>query len=68
MLMEKVVVAPAIQGLGLGRRLLEFAERAAHGYRYMRLHTNKARTENIALYSKLRNTPGRGDGAAADFT
>ena len=55
MLLDNVAVAPAAQGLGLGRRLLEFAEHTAValGYRYIRLYTNEAMTENIALYSKI---------------
>jgi ribosomal protein S18 acetylase RimI-like enzyme len=35
--------------------MLEFAEQAAlrAGYRAIRLHTNEATTENIALYSRI---------------
>lgn len=45
----------AAQGLGLGRRMLQFAERVAvdRGYRYIRLYTNEAMAENIALYSRI---------------
>jgi ribosomal protein S18 acetylase RimI-like enzyme len=55
MLLDNVAVAPAAQGLGLGRKLLEFAERTAieRGYRRIRLYTNEAMTENIALYSRI---------------
>jgi ribosomal protein S18 acetylase RimI-like enzyme len=55
MLLDNVAVAPAAQGLGLGRSMLEFAERAAidHGYRLIRLYTNEAMTENIALYCRI---------------
>jgi ribosomal protein S18 acetylase RimI-like enzyme len=55
MLLDNVAVAPAAQGLGLGRRMLEFAERTAidRGCRCMRLYTNEAMTENIALYSRI---------------
>ena len=55
MLLENVAVAPAVQGLGLGRAMLEFAERVAldAGYRSIRLYTNEAMTENIAIYSRL---------------
>jgi N-acetylglutamate synthase-like GNAT family acetyltransferase len=51
MLLDNVAVAPAAQGLGLGRKLLEFAEQAAvaSGFRSIRLYTNEAMTENIAL-------------------
>jgi ribosomal protein S18 acetylase RimI-like enzyme len=55
MLLDNVAVDPAAQGLGLGRALLMFAERAARaaGYRSIRLYTNAAMTENIALYSRI---------------
>jgi GNAT superfamily N-acetyltransferase len=54
MLLDNVAVAPAAQGMGLGRTLLEFAERCAidRGYRRIRLFTNEAMVENIALYSR----------------
>lgn len=55
MLLDNVAVSPAAQGLGLGRRMLEFAEGAAvdAGYRAIRLYTNEAMTENIALYTRI---------------
>ncbi len=55
MLLDNVAVAPAAQGSGLGRTLLYFAERsaAAAGYRQIKLYTNEAMTENIALYARL---------------
>lgn len=55
MLLDNVAVAPAAQGLGLGRRMLEFAERAAiaSGFRWIRLYTNEVMTENIGLYSRI---------------
>lgn len=55
MLLDNVAVSPDAQGLGLGRRMLEFAERAAmaSGYRSIRLYTNEAMTENIRLYSRI---------------
>ena len=55
MLLDNVAVAPAAQGLGLGRKLLEFAEQkaVASGFRSIRLYTNEAMTENIALYSRV---------------
>ena len=55
MLLDNVAVAPAAQGLGLGRKMLEFAERTAidRGYRRIRLYTHEAMTENIALYSRI---------------
>lgn len=55
MLLDNVAVAPAAQGTGLGRRMLEFAEHAAFaaGYRAIKLYTNEAMTENIALYTRI---------------
>jgi len=55
MLLDNVAVAPSAQGLGLGRKLLEFAEHAAQdaGLRSIRLYTNEAMTENISLYSRI---------------
>ena len=55
MLLDNVAVDPVRQGLGIGRKLLEFAEQAAlkAGYRSIRLYTNEAMTENIALYSRI---------------
>lgn len=54
MLLENVAVSPDKQGLGLGRQLLEFAERAAigSGYGSIKLYTHEAITENIGLYSR----------------
>ncbi len=55
MLLENVAVAPAAQGRGYGRILLDFAGRtaAAAGLRSVRLYTNEAMTENVALYARL---------------
>ena len=55
LLLDNVAVAPEAQGLGLGRLLLAFAERAAieRGFRSVRLYTNEAMRENIALYARL---------------
>ena len=55
MLLDNVAVAPEAQGSGLGRLLLEFAERQAveAGYPAITLYTNEAMTENIALYGRL---------------
>jgi ribosomal protein S18 acetylase RimI-like enzyme len=54
MLLDNVAVAPAAQGLGLGRAMLAFAERSAidRGYRRITLFTNEAMVENIAMYSR----------------
>ena len=55
MLLDNVAVAPAAQGLGLGRLMLAFAERCAidAGYDSIRLYTNEAMTENIELYARI---------------
>ncbi|KAI9831913.1 MAG: hypothetical protein M1819_004635 [Sarea resinae] len=55
MLLDNVAVAPSAQGSGLGRRMLEYAEQSAReaGYRFMKLYTNEAMTENIGLYSRI---------------
>lgn len=55
MLLDNVAVSPDAQGIGLGRRMLEFAESAAKasGYRCITLYTNEAMTENIELYSRI---------------
>jgi len=49
---KRMWVAPAVRGLGLGRRLLtELETRAAtHGVRVLRLETNRALGEAIGLY------------------
>lgn len=58
MLLDNVAVAPSAKGTGIGRRLLEFAERSARaaGYRAIRLYTHETMTENIALYSRIGYT------------
>jgi ribosomal protein S18 acetylase RimI-like enzyme len=55
MLLDNVAVSPRAQGAGLGRMMLEYAERAAveAGYKRIRLYTNEAMTENIALYARI---------------
>jgi ribosomal protein S18 acetylase RimI-like enzyme len=55
MLLENVAVSPQAQGFGLGRMMLAYAEQAsmAAGYRFIKLYTNEAMTENIALYSRI---------------
>ena len=63
LLLDNVAVAPERQGLGLGRRLLAFAEAEAlrRGYREIRLYTHQAMIENQRLYAAIgyRET-GRG--------
>ncbi len=55
MLLDNVAVSPEAQGKGFGRMLLEFAEQVAldAGSASIRLYTNEAMTENIALYSRI---------------
>ena len=55
MLLDNVAVAPDAQGTGMGRAMLEFAEKAAinAGYGTVRLYTNEAMTENLELYAKI---------------
>jgi ribosomal protein S18 acetylase RimI-like enzyme len=52
---DNVAVHPRAQHRGLGRSLLSFAERHARaaGLSELRLYTNQAMTENIALYTSL---------------
>ncbi|NWC96170.1 MULTISPECIES: GNAT family N-acetyltransferase [unclassified Pseudomonas] len=51
LLLDNLAVAPRAQGLGYGRLLLEFTEQQAH-QGLVRLYTNEAMTENIALYTR----------------
>lgn len=55
LLIENVAVAPEHQHTGAGRALLAFAEEQAsrQGVRELRLYTNSAMTENLALYGRL---------------
>jgi GNAT superfamily N-acetyltransferase len=50
--LKRMWVAPTARGLGVGRRLLGELERRAfeHGSRTVRLETNRALTEAIAMY------------------
>jgi ribosomal protein S18 acetylase RimI-like enzyme len=58
LVVNNVAVAPSCQGRGLGRELLAFAEAEARrrGFREVRLHTNAAMADNIAMYPKLGYT------------
>ena len=58
LLVENVAVAPAMQGRGLGRGLMAFAERRAAELDLpeVRLYTNQLMTENLALYPALGYT------------
>lgn len=55
LLIENVAVLPALQGRGLGRRLMAHAEALAVslGLREMRLYTNREFTSNLELYRRL---------------
>jgi len=55
LLVENVAVAPPYQGRGLGRLLLGQAERQARdlGLPELRLYTNEAMVENLAMYPRL---------------
>jgi ribosomal protein S18 acetylase RimI-like enzyme len=54
-LLENVAVVPACKGQGIGRALLEMAERAAvhQGFGSIYLYTHEKMTENRALYEKI---------------
>lgn len=55
MLLDNIAVAPAAQGLGIGRQLLTEAEAVARtgGFERMRLYTHEKMVENIALYTRI---------------
>jgi ribosomal protein S18 acetylase RimI-like enzyme len=55
LLLDNVAVSTARQGLGLGRRLLAFAEAEAvrRGYCEIRLYTHQTMAENQRLYASI---------------
>ena len=55
LLLDNIAVSPARQGLGLGRRLLAFAEAEAlrRGYAEIRLYTHQTMVENQRLYVSI---------------
>ena len=55
LLLDNIAVSPSHQGLGFGRRLLEFAEAETQrqGYREIRLYTHQTMTENQRLYAGI---------------
>src|SRR5262249_39537437 len=55
LLLDNIAVRPEYQGQGLGRVLIEFAEREAErlGYTQIRLYTHEKMTENIDLYRRI---------------
>jgi len=58
LLVENIVVDPGVQGRGLGRALMSFAEQEAArgGLTRMALVTHEAMTENQAIYARLGYT------------
>ena len=69
LLLDNIAVSPARQGLGLGRRLLAFAEAEAlrRGYREIRLYTHQTMVENQRLYASIGyEETGRGSEAGYD--
>ena len=69
LLLDNIAVSPARQGLGLGRRLLAFAEAEAlrRGYHEIRLYTHKTMVENQRLYASIGyEEMGRGTQAGYD--
>jgi GNAT superfamily N-acetyltransferase len=54
-LIDNVAVDPAHQGTGVGRALLEHAERAARraGHDSIYLYTHELMSENLALYGRI---------------
>jgi ribosomal protein S18 acetylase RimI-like enzyme len=69
LLLDNIAVSPARQGLGLGGRLLAFAEDEAlrRGYREIRLYTHQTMVENQRLYTSIGyEETGRGTEAGYD--
>jgi ribosomal protein S18 acetylase RimI-like enzyme len=69
LLLDNIAVSPGRQGLGLGRRLLAFAEDEAlrRGYREIRLYTHQTMVENQRLYASIGyEETGRGAEAGYD--
>jgi ribosomal protein S18 acetylase RimI-like enzyme len=69
LLLDNIAVSPTRQGLGLGRRLLAFAEAEAlrRGYREIRLYTHQTMVENQRLYASIGyEETGRGVEAGYD--
>jgi predicted N-acetyltransferase YhbS len=66
LLIENVAVAPAVRGTGVGRLLLQFAER--QGFAELRLYTHVKMTENQALYARNGYVETHRDDVRAFFT
>lgn len=58
MFIDNIAIHPDAQGRGIGRALMEFAEREAArlGFTRMALVTHEAMTENQAIYARLGYT------------
>jgi ribosomal protein S18 acetylase RimI-like enzyme len=69
LLLDNIAVSPACQGLGLGRRLLAFAEAEAlrRGYSEIRLYTHQTMVENQRFYASIGyEETGRGSEGGYD--
>ena len=69
LLLDNIAVSPARQAVGLGRRLLAFAEAEAlrRGYHEIRLYTHQTMVENQRLYASIGyQETGRGAEAGYD--
>ena len=69
LLLDNIAVSPTRQGLGLGRRLLAFADDEAlrRGYREIRLYTHQTMVENQRLYASIGyEETGRGSEGGYD--
>lgn len=55
LLLQNVAVAASVQGLGLGRQLMSFAEQQAleQGCTAIELYTNEAMSGNVLFYERL---------------
>ena len=69
LVLDNIAISPARQGVGLGRRLFEFAEAEAlrRGYHEIRLYTHHTMVENQRLYASIGyEETGRGTEAGYD--
>jgi GNAT superfamily N-acetyltransferase len=55
LMLYNIAVAPAAQGMGVGRRLIAFTEAEARrrGHAVLKLYTNERMVENVAMYPRL---------------
>jgi len=72
LLLDNVAVDPGMQGTGIGRRLVLFAEAEARrrGYSEIRLYTHEVMSANVAYYESLgwhETHRGEQDGYARIF-